>query len=213
MVQVGPGRSLGNPEHGANLGMFVPLNIVQHQHRSLPVLQLQQRTAKTILQLIRFSRITKRTRVSVDQFVGVAHLAPPSKVQRGIADDPVQPRPEWLIGAEPAQRPMGMQKSFLHGILGVLVRKQYRPRDGIGALLVSAHELRKGTRVPILRRQHILALLLAPGSQRLGSGLGIENRGGDAPDGLTRHGDPRRKDRHCVVRQERQSGTRGHGNW
>ncbi len=208
MVQVGPGRSLGNPEHGANLGMLVPLNIVQHEHRPLPVLQLQQRTPKTILKLIRFSRITKRTRVSIDQFVGVTHLAPPSEVQRGIADDPVEPRPERLIGAEPTQRPMGMQESFLHGILGVFMRKQNRPRNGIGALLVAAHKLRKGTRVAFLRRQHILTLLLATGSQRLGSGLGVGNCGRDAPDGFTRHWD----DRHGVVRQERQGGTRGHGN-
>ena len=52
------------------------------------------------MQLIRFGRIAERTGMSVDQFVGIAHLATPGEIQRGIADDPVQPRPDLRRLAE-----------------------------------------------------------------------------------------------------------------
>lgn len=82
--------------------------------------------------------------MSVDQFVGVPHFPPAREIQRGIADDAVQPGAERLIGPEATQRPMRMEKTFLHRVFGVFVREQDSARHCIRALLMPPDELCKG---------------------------------------------------------------------
>ena len=93
--------------------------------------------------------------------VSVAHLFPARDVERCVGDDTMQPGAERLIRQEPIERTVCMEKSFLHGVLRVLVREHDGASDRIGSSLVKPDEVRKRLRLPTLSGDDQRVLTLA----------------------------------------------------
>src|SRR5204863_5970083 len=95
--------------------------------------------------------IAERQRQRIRQLVRIPYLATPDEIQRRVGDDAVEPRAERLIRPEAIQRAEGVQKSFLYGILGILMGEHDRARHGVRPTLMPPHELTERPFVSALR--------------------------------------------------------------
>ena len=151
-MKIGTSGAFGNPERSPDLPVGEAFHVVQDDHGALPVSEMPERFREPLTQLARLRRIAKRDRDVVRQLVGISDLPPAHQIERGIRHDPVQPRPEWLVGAKPVERAVRVKESFLHRVLCVLVRQHDRANDTIGPALVQPDERGKRLIRPVLRR-------------------------------------------------------------
>ena len=152
MVKIGSSGSFGNTERAADLTVGEAFHVVQDDHGALPVSEVRERLLETLAQLARLRRIAEGKRDVVRQFVGVADLPSAHEIERRIRHDPVQPRPEWLIGAKPVERAVSMEKALLHRVLRILVREHDGADDTVRTALVQPDECREGVVRSTLRR-------------------------------------------------------------
>jgi hypothetical protein len=66
----------------------------------------------------------------------------------------VQPCPKRLVWSETIQRTIGVQKSLLHGIFGILVSGDDGSGDRVRAPLVRANQRPEGRRISVLCRSN-----------------------------------------------------------
>jgi len=158
MVKIGPSGSFRNTERASDLAMSESLHVVQDDHRALPVGEVRERLLEPLAQLARLRGIAEGKRDVLRQLVGVADLPTAHEIERRIGHDPVEPRPEWLIGAKPVERSVRVEEPLLHRILGVLVREHDRADDTVCAALVQPDERREGLVRSALRRDDYGAL-------------------------------------------------------
>ncbi len=159
MVQVRSCRSFGNSEEGADLCVLISLDVVQHDDRPLPFAERMQCARQARTQLTRFCWIPMWRRQGLRQFVRVANFAPTGDIQRRIRHDAMQPRTERLLRAKPLEGAKCMQKSFLHRILGIIVRQHDGTGNSIRAALMTLHQTGECCVIPCLCREHQLPLL------------------------------------------------------
>ena len=113
-------------------------------------------------------------RVLVDALPGLRQLAgfgqaklesePPlggaDTITRFVGDDAQQPWPRLGAGPEPVERAVGFDEAFLGGVF----RFGGRPRDHVGGpesnLLIAAHDLLIGGRIPALGASEQLGIVL-----------------------------------------------------
>ena len=107
-----------------------------------------------------------RRRQGLRQLVRVAYFAPTGDIQRRIGHDAMQPRAESLLRAKPFEGAKGVQKSFLHRVLGIIVRQDDGTGDGIRAALVTMHQASERRVIPRLRREHQIPLRKRLGRHR-----------------------------------------------
>ena len=98
-----------------------PLYVMQENDGSLPRREPGQRRAEPSSQVSGLPRITELRCETLGQLVRVSHLAPTRNVESRIGYYTVQPRPKRLVWPETIQRTIGVQKSLLHRIFGILV--------------------------------------------------------------------------------------------
>jgi hypothetical protein len=152
MVKIGSSGSFGNTERAADLTVGEAFNIVQDDHGTLPVSEVRERLLEPLAQLARLRRIAEGKRDVVRQLVGIADLPSAHEIERRIRHDPVEPRPEWLIGAKPVERAVGMEEPLLDRVFRVLVREHDGANDTVRAALVQPDERREGVVRSTLRR-------------------------------------------------------------
>ena len=61
---------------------------------------------------------------------------PPARIERGVRHDPVEPRPERLVGTKPVERAVCVEKPFLHRVFRVFMREHDRAGDAVSPPLV-----------------------------------------------------------------------------
>jgi hypothetical protein len=113
-----------------------------------------QRGSEASSQVSRLPRIAELRRETLGQLVCVSHLAPARNVQRRIGYYTVQPCAKRLIRPETIQRTIGVQKSFLHGIFGILVGRDDRSGDRVRTPLVRADQRSERRRITVLCRSN-----------------------------------------------------------
>ena len=91
-----------------------------------------------------------RRRQGLRQLVRVAYFAPTGDIQRRIGHDAMQPRAERLLRAKPFEGAKRVQKSFLHRVLGIIVRQYNGTGNGIGTALMTMHQSGKCRVIPCL---------------------------------------------------------------
>ena len=101
---------------------------------------MRERLLQPLPQLTGFRRIAERERDVVRQLVRVANLSPAHEIERRIRHDPVEPRPEWLIGAKPVERAVRVEEALLHRVLCILVREHDGADDTVRPPLVNPDE-------------------------------------------------------------------------
>ncbi len=161
MVQVRSRRTLGDAQRLSDLGVREPFYVMQHQHRSHSLRQLRHRLTQPPMQLICLGRISERSSQRLMQLVRCSDLSPPRKIERGVRDDPVQPRPEGLFQIEPIERLIRPDECFLDGILRILMYCDDCPRHSVSTLGVYPDKhaerrlvalLGRGGKGPLVRR-------------------------------------------------------------
>ena len=152
MVKIGSSGSFGNTERAADLTVGEAFHVVQDDHRTLPVREVRERLLQPFSQLTRLRGIAEGDRAVLRQFVGVADLPSAHEIERRIRHDPVEPRPEWLIGAKPVERAVGVKEPLLHRVFRVLVREHDGANDAVRTALVQPDERREGVVRSTLRR-------------------------------------------------------------
>ena len=152
MVKIGSSGSFGNTKRAADLTVGEAFHVVQDDHGALPVSEVRERLLEPRAQLARLRRIAEGKRDVVRQLVGVANLPSTHEIERRIRHDPVEPRPEWLIGAKPVERAMGVKEPLLHRVFRVLVREHDGANDAVRTALVQPDERREGVVRSTLRR-------------------------------------------------------------
>ena len=157
-MKIGPSGPFGNTERASDLAMSEAFHVVQDDHRALPVGEVRERLLEPLAQLARLRGIAEGDRDVLRQLVGVADLPSAHQVERRIRHDPVEPRPEWLIGAKPVERSVRVEETLLHRILGVLVREHDGADDTVRTALVQPDEGREGIVRSALRRDDYGAL-------------------------------------------------------
>ena len=120
-MEVRPGRPLGNAEKQPDLPMPEPFDVMEENDRPLPRRQSPERGAQPRSQVSGLPRIAKLRRQTLGQLVRVSDLPPARNVEGRIGYYTVQPRPKRLVWSETVQRTIGVQKSLLHRIFGILV--------------------------------------------------------------------------------------------
>ena len=129
-------------------------------HRPRTIRKLLQRRLEPLSQLATFSRIAKSGRNRFGELLRMPDLPAASKIERRVRDDSIEPRSESLRRIESVQRLMRAQEPFLHRILRVLVRHDYRACYYVRAPLVKTHETRKTPLVPIPGQTYELSFLI-----------------------------------------------------
>jgi len=158
MVKIGSSGPFRNTERASDLAMRESFHVVQDDHRALPVGEVRERLLEPLAQLTRLRGIAEGERDVLRQFVGVADLPTAHEIERRIRHDPVEPRPEWLIGAKPVERSVRVEETLLHRILGVLVREHDGANDTVRTALMRPDERREGLVRSALRRDDYGAL-------------------------------------------------------
>lgn len=158
MVKIGPSGPFRNTERAADLTVSKAFHVVQDDHRALPVGEVRERLLEPLAQLARLRGIAEGDRDVLRQFVGVADLPSAHEIERRIRHDPVQPRPEWLIGTKPVERAVRVEEPLLHRIFSVLVREHDGADDTVRTALMQPDEGRKGIVRSVLRRDDYGAL-------------------------------------------------------
>ena len=158
MVKIGSSGPFRNTERAPDLSMSEAFHVVQDDHRALPVGEVRERLLEPLAQLPRLRGIAEGDRDVLRQFVGVADLPSAHEIERRIRHDPVQPRPEWLIGTKPVERSVRVEEPLLHRIFSVLVREHNGADDTVRTALVQPDEGREGIVRSALRRDDYGAL-------------------------------------------------------
>ena len=158
MVKIGPSGPFRNTERAPDLAMSEAFHVVQDDHRALPVGEVRERLLEPLAQLARLRGIAEGDRDVLRQFVGVADLPSAHQIERRIRHDPVQPRPEWLIGTKPVERAVRVEEALLHRIFSVLVREHDGADDTVRTALMQPDEGREGIVRSVLRRDDYGAL-------------------------------------------------------
>ena len=133
---------------------------MQHDHRPRALRKLLQCVLEPLSQLASFRRITEGRRNGFGKFLRVSYLAPTGEIECRVGDDSIEPCSKRLRSIEPIQGLMRPQKSFLHGVFGILVGQNDRPRHYVGTALVQAHEAGEPPIVPLLGKTYELSLLV-----------------------------------------------------
>ena len=120
-MEIRPGSPLGNAEEQPDLPMPEAFDIMEENDRPLSRRQSPERGAQPRSQVGGLPGITELRRQALGQLVRVADLTPASNVEGRIGYYTVQPRPKRLVWSETVQRTIGVQKSLLHRIFGILV--------------------------------------------------------------------------------------------
>ena len=152
MVKIGPSGPFRNTERAPDLAMSEAFHVVQDDHRALPVGEVRERLLEPLAQLARLRGIAEGQCDVVRQLVSVADLPSAHEIERRIRHDPVQPRPEWLVGAKPVERSVRVKKPLLHRVLSVLVREHDGADDTVRTALVQPNERRESVVRSALRR-------------------------------------------------------------
>jgi hypothetical protein len=152
MVKIGSSGPFGNTERAPDLTVGEAFNVMQDDHGALAVSEVCERLLEPLAQLARLRGIAEGESDVVWQLIGVADLPSAHQIERRIRHDPVQPRPEWLVGAKPVERAVGVEESLLHRVFRVLVREHDSADDAVGTALVQPDERREGVVRPTLRR-------------------------------------------------------------
>ncbi len=158
MVKIGSSGPFRNTERTTDLAMSEAFHVVQDDHRALPVGEVRERLLEPLAQLPRLRGIAEGDRDVLRQLVGVTDLPSAHQIERRIRHDPVQPRPEWLIGAKPVERAVRVEESLLHRIFSVFVREHDGADDTVRTALVQPDERREGIVRTALRRNDYGAL-------------------------------------------------------
>lgn len=140
MMQIGARGSLGDAEEDADLAMAETFDVMQNDHRPLPVSEPSERVAQARAQVGRFGGVARVRGKRLRELTGVAYFAAPGDVEGGVGHDSMKPSPERLIGSKPIEGAIGVEKPFLNCILGVLVRRNNSAGNSIGTPLVHAHQ-------------------------------------------------------------------------
>lgn len=157
-MEIGTGGAFGDAERSPDLPMGESFNVVQDDHGALPVSEVEQCLSEPLAQLARLRGIAEWERDVLGQLVGIAHLPPAHEIERGVRHDPVEPRPEWLIGTKPVERAVRVEEPLLHRILSVFVREHDGADDTVRTALVHPDERREGLVRSALRRDDYGAL-------------------------------------------------------
>jgi len=120
-MEVRPGSPLGNTEEQPDLPMPEAFDVMEENDRPLSRRQSPERGAQPCSQVSGLPRIAKLRRQTLGQLVRVSDLPPARNVEGRIGYYTVQPRPKRLVWSETVQRTIGVQKSLLHRIFGILV--------------------------------------------------------------------------------------------
>ena len=144
MVKIGSSGAFGNAERAPDLPVGEAFHVVQDDHRTLSVGEVRERLLEPLAQLPRLGGIAEGECDVLRQFVGVADLPSAHQIERRIRHDPVQPRPEWLVGTKPVERSVRMEETLLHRVLCVLVRQHDGANDTVRAALMQPDERREG---------------------------------------------------------------------
>ena len=162
MVKIGSSGPFRNTERAPDLPMREAFHVVQDDHRALPVGEVRERLLEPLAQLARLRGIAEGDRDVLRQLVGVADLPSAHQIQRRIRHDPVEPRPEWLVGTKPVERAVRVEEPLLHRILSVLVREHDGADDTVRTALVQPDEGCEGVVRTALRRNDYGALGRSP---------------------------------------------------
>jgi len=157
-MKIGTSGAFGNTERAPDLPMGEAFHVVQDDHGALPVSEMQQRCLEPLAQLAGLRGIAKGKRDVVGQLVGIADLPPAHEIERGVRHDPVEPRPERLVGTKPVERAVRVEEPLLHRIFSVLVREHDGADDTVRTALVQPDEGREGIVRSALRRDDYGAL-------------------------------------------------------
>lgn len=160
-MKVGTSGSLGNAEDLADLRMLESFHIVQDDNRALSFSERFQGARQTTSQFVGFRRVAERRCDRLGERIGIADFLSSRDVERGIGNNAVQPRRERLIGKETIKRTKGMQETFLHSVLCILVREYDRSSHGIRPTLMCVHQRGKCIGVAALRGDHQAVFALA----------------------------------------------------
>jgi len=133
---------------------------MQHYHRPRPRRKLSEGRVESFLQLPIFGGITERRRHRFRELLGGAHLLTPSKIERRIRDDSIEPGAECLGRVEPVEGLVRAQKSLLNCVLSVLVGHDDRSRHYVRAALVQSHEPGETPLVTLPGQTYELSLLI-----------------------------------------------------
>ena len=131
MVQIGSCGSFRHSEHGADLGVPIALDVVKDEYRALPRRQLGKCFAQSRLQLRALRRIAKGQCCVRGNFLCDTNFPPAHQVERGVRDDPREPRTERIRGVEAAERAVRMKERILERVFSILVLD--RDRSGNSA--------------------------------------------------------------------------------
>src|SRR3954468_1186277 len=123
MMEVGTGGAFGDPERSPDLSMSEAFDVVQDDHGTLPIGEVHERLLEPLSQLARFRRVAEGDRYVVRQLVRIADFSAADEIERRVGHDPVEPRPEWLVGTKPVERAVRMEESLLDRVLRVLMRQ------------------------------------------------------------------------------------------
>jgi hypothetical protein len=151
-MEIGTGGAFGDAERTPDFPVRETFDVVQDDHGALSVSQVHQRSAEPLAQLTRLRRIAEWEGDVVGQLVRIAHFPPAHEIERGVRHDPVQPRPEWLIGTKPVERAVRVEEPLLHRIFSVFVREHDGANDTVRTALVHPDEGREGLVRSALRR-------------------------------------------------------------
>lgn len=120
-MKIGPRRPLRDPQQQADLPMPEAFHVVQQDDRPLSRRQTSQRLAEPRPQVGGLPRIAELRRQALSQLVRVPHLPAARNIERRIGYYTVQPRAKRLVGSEPVQCAIGVQKTLLYRIFGIFV--------------------------------------------------------------------------------------------
>lgn len=121
-MKIRSGGALRDAEEQPDLPMPEPFDVMEEDDRPLTRSELRQGGAQPRSQISGLPGITELRRETLRQLVRIPHLPPTRNVQRRVGYYTVQPGPKRLIRFETIQRTIGVQKSLLHRIFGILVR-------------------------------------------------------------------------------------------
>jgi hypothetical protein len=96
-------------------------DVMEQDDRPLSRRQVPERGAQPRSQVGGLPRITELRCQALGQLVRVSDLAPPRNVEGRVGYYTVQPSPKRLVWSETVQCAIGVQKSLLHRIFGILV--------------------------------------------------------------------------------------------
>lgn len=161
MVQIRSGGSFRHSQHLADLAVCETFHVVHDYHRALAARQCSQSRAEPPAQFIRLGRISKRRSHRFMELIRIPDLSPPAYVERRIGHNARKPCPERLVWFEARECFVGVQETFLHGVLRVLASDCYSTCNSERAHLMPSYELRECFTAPALRLEDERSLGLA----------------------------------------------------